>query len=104
MKSFGARLRELRKASGLTQEQVALEVGISKSAVSAWELDISEPSIAALRVLRQLLGVSLDELVGEVAAKSGDTLVLSAKERHLVQMFRGLAPKQRAAVMALLGQ
>lgn len=104
MKSFGDRLREFRKASGLTQEQVALEVGISKSAVSAWELDVSEPSIAALRVLRQLFGVSLDELVGEVAAKAGDALVLSAKERHLIQVFRALPPKRRAAVIALLEQ
>lgn len=104
MESFGDRLKALRRASGLTQEAIALEVGLSKSAVSGWELNASEPSIAALRLLSGLLGVTVDELVGESRAEARSAFVLSAKERRLIELFRELSPAKRAAVMALLDE
>lgn len=104
MESFGDRLKALRRVSGLTQEAIALEVGLSKSAVSGWELNVSEPSIAALRQLSRLLGVTVDELVGESRAEARKAFVLSAKERRLIELFRELTPAKRAAVMALLDE
>ncbi|HSX61619.1 MAG TPA: helix-turn-helix transcriptional regulator [Tahibacter sp.] len=104
MKTFASRLKEFRKASGLTQEQIALELGFTKAAVSAWELGNNEPSIAALKVLRDLLGVSVDELVGESSDRSSGTVVLSAKEKQLIQLFRKLSPAKRTALLLLLDQ
>lgn len=104
MKTFASRLKEFRKASGLTQEQIALELGFTKAAVSAWELGNNEPSIAALKVLRDLLGVSVDELVGESSDRSSGNLVLSAKEKQLIQLFRKLPPAKRTALLSLLDQ
>lgn len=105
MKTFASRLKEFRKASGLTQEQIALELGFTKAAVSAWELGNNEPSIAALKVLRDLLGVSVDELVGESSDRSnGGNVILSAKEKQLIQLFRKLHPSKRTALLSLLDQ
>ena len=102
MKTFGDRLKSFRKESGLTQEAIALEVGLTKSAVSQWEANASQPDFASLLVLRDLLGVTLDELIGGAKATDGERILLSAQERELIQLFRKLTPKRRAAALQLL--
>ena len=42
---IGSKIAELRKAKGMTQEQLALALGISAPAVSKWETDNSYPDI-----------------------------------------------------------
>ena len=43
--NLSARLKQLRQEKHLKQEQVALLVGVTKSAVSSWELDMRQPSL-----------------------------------------------------------
>ncbi len=62
--SFGQRLARLRKKKGLTQEGIASNISISPQAVSKWENDISTPDIYVLSQLADILGVSVDELLG----------------------------------------
>lgn len=62
--SFGARFQRLRKNKGLTQEEVANAVNITPQSVSKWENDLSSPDILILPELAKLLGVSVDELLG----------------------------------------
>ena len=62
--SFGQRLSRLRKEKGLTQEEIANRITISPQAVSKWENDISSPDILVLSQLADILGVSIDELLG----------------------------------------
>ena len=64
--SFGQRFQRLRKAKGFTQEQIAERVNISYQAVSKWENDISSPDISILGELANILGVTIDELLGRV--------------------------------------
>lgn len=63
--TFGQRFSRLRKAKGLRQEDIAEKINISPQAVSKWENDISLPDITILSELSDLLGVSLDELLGK---------------------------------------
>ena len=63
--TFGERFARLRKARGLTQEALAEKVGVSGQAVSKWENDISFPDITILPQLSDILGVSLDKLLGK---------------------------------------
>ena len=62
--TFGQRLARLRKKKGLTQEEVANKITISPQAVSKWENDLSSPDILVLSSLADILGVSVDELLG----------------------------------------
>lgn len=62
---FSQRCRELRKASGMTQEALAGKVGVKrKQAVSNWENGNSMPSLKCALKLAEIFGVSLDYLVG----------------------------------------
>lgn len=62
--TFGQRFTKLRKQKGLTQEEIAYRVNISAQAVSKWENDISMPDISILSDIADILGVTLDELLG----------------------------------------
>ena len=58
------RLQTLRKEKGYSQEQLALELGISRQAVSKWERAESSPDTDNLICLAKLYNVSLDYLAG----------------------------------------
>ena len=57
------RLAEFRKRAGLSQEQLAEKLGISRQAVSKWERSESSPDTDNLIELSKLYGVTLDDLV-----------------------------------------
>ena len=60
----GRRLRELRKATGKTQVELAQELGVQQAHISQLEAGRGELSVALLVRLAQVLGVSTDYLVG----------------------------------------
>ena len=67
----GQKIQTLRKQRGLTQEQLAQRLGISRQAVSRWELDESLPETANLLPLGEVLGVSLDTLLDPAQGLEG---------------------------------
>ncbi len=62
--SFGKRLTDARKKKGLSQNDVARELGTKAPVISRYERDEAKPSIEAAAKLSNLLDVSLDFLVG----------------------------------------
>jgi transcriptional regulator with XRE-family HTH domain len=54
---FGVRLRELREAAGMTQQQLAERVGVRWEAVSRWERGVREPLWSNVLALAEALGV-----------------------------------------------
>lgn len=63
-RSLGQRILERRKARGLTQEQLGIELGVTPQAVSRWENGESAPDIGSVPDLCRVLGVSADTLLG----------------------------------------
>lgn len=61
--TLGKSLYEARKKSGLSQEQVAEQLGISRQTVSKWELDESLPDIRQAKLLATLYHMRLDDLI-----------------------------------------
>lgn len=59
----GQKIQALRKGRGLTQEQLAARLGVSRQAVSRWELDETLPDTQNLLPLKETLGVSIDTLL-----------------------------------------
>ncbi len=65
MNTMGERIKHHRKRLGLTQEQLAERLGVSPQAVSKWENNLSCPDISLLPELAEVLGISVDELLGK---------------------------------------
>lgn len=59
----GQKIQALRKGRGLTQEQLAARLGVSRQAVSRWELDETLPDTQNLLPLKEALSVSIDTLL-----------------------------------------
>ena len=57
------RIYEYRKAAGLSQEEVANRIGVSRQAVSKWECAESSPDTDNLIALAVLYGITVDELL-----------------------------------------
>ncbi len=68
---LGARIATLRKASGMSQAQLAANLKISPSAVGMYEQGRREPSVETLAAMAELFGVTIDFLV---TGKPGNTL------------------------------
>lgn len=60
---FANRLTQYRKKAGLSQEELADKLGVSRQAVSKWECGESSPDTDNLIALSKIYGVSLDELI-----------------------------------------
>ena len=60
---FNEKLQELRKARGLTQEELARELFVSRTAISKWESGRGYPNIDSLKEISRFFRVSIDELI-----------------------------------------
>ena len=84
------KLQELRKQKGLTQEQLAERLYVSRTAISKWESGRGYPNIESLKAIARLFSVSLDELL------SADEIVTIAEEEqkqtktHLCDLVFGM--------------
>lgn len=63
--TFGEKLKEARKAAGMTQEQLANVLSVSRQAITKWELDKGIPDIENLKTLSKVLDVSIDYLLDD---------------------------------------
>ena len=71
--AFGETLTNLRKTRGLSQEQLAEELDLTRQTISKWELNQSTPDIEYIRRLSDFFEVSTDYLIkGEETAKAGE--------------------------------
>lgn len=71
---FNEKLQELRKQRGLTQEELAKGLFVSRTAVSKWESGRGYPGIDSLKAIAKFFSVTVDELL------SGDEILTIAEE------------------------
>ena len=73
---FCEKLQELRKSRGLTQEELAEQLYVSRTAISKWESGRGYPSIDSLKAIAKYFSVSVDDLL------SGDTVLTIAEDNQ----------------------
>lgn len=73
---FNEKLQELRKSRGLTQEELAEALFVSRTAISKWESGRGYPSIDSLKEISRYFSVSIDVLL------SGDQLIMIAEKEN----------------------
>ncbi len=83
---FCKKLQELRKQKGITQEELAKELFVSRTAVSKWESGRGYPNLDSLKDISKFFVVSIDELLscGEVLA------IAEESEKTKTMRFRDL--------------
>lgn len=87
---FNEKLQELRKQKGLTQEELAESLFVSRTAISKWESGRGYPNIDSLKAIAKFFSVTIDELLS-----SGEVLTIAEednkqKETHLRDLVFGL--------------
>jgi len=84
--TFGEKLKKLRTDSGLTQDELAEKLYVSRTAVSKWESDRGYPNIDSLKAISEFFSVSIDVLL------SSDEMLTIAEEdsRQKETRFRDL--------------
>ena len=84
---LGEKLQELRKQKGLTQEELAEILYVSRTAVSKWESGRGIPNIESLKSISKYFSVSIDELLsGEQLLAAADE-DLKQREKHLCDIL-----------------
>ncbi len=95
---IGNRIRKYRKESGLTQEQLAEKINVTKSRVSNWEQGINRPDTDILGAICRAMNVSPSDLL-DVHLTDDE---LNAHEKKVIKAYRTKEDLQQA-VDILLG-
>jgi len=92
------RIREARRALGLTQDELARRVGVSRSAIAQWETDRTGQVRTNLARVAAVLGVSIGYLMtGET--EFGLVTVETADERALLSLYRQMREQGRSELL-----
>ena len=94
--TLGEKIKEARKQCGLSQEQLAEKMAVSRSAVAKWEANNGLPDVENLKALAQLLNVSVDYLLddGEVIDE-----VVMREPYNLSDYGKGIKKKKKDRVI-----
>lgn len=71
--NFSEKLKEIRKNAGLSQEQLAEKIGVSRQAVTKWETGKGLPDIENIVIISEIFKTTLDELVSADIPKKANT-------------------------------
>lgn len=66
--NFSEKLKEIRKKEGLSQEQLAEKIGVSRQAITKWETGKGLPDVDNMVILAEIFKTTLDELLRDTAA------------------------------------
>ena len=100
LKEFGRFVARLRHERGLTQSQLAEELGVTDKAVSRWERAVGFPDITLLAPLASALGVSVSELVAARRFDAGESSPVSDSEAEdIAAASVGLAERLAAELL-----
>ena len=91
---FGERIAEQRKKLGLNQEELAGKIGVSRSALSLYEIDRREPDLETVKKIASLFGVTTDYLLG---AEEGNTMI--GKRINELRKSSGMTQEELAEVL-----
>lgn len=99
-RALGQRLAEARRASGLTQTQLAEQLGIAQQTLAHYEMGRLRVAVALMPPLARILGVTVEELMGEQAppAKRGP----APKLQQQIERIQKLPRTQQKFVMQML--
>lgn len=91
--SVGSRIKALRRAANMTQDELAARLNVSRSAIAQWETDRTGQIRENMERIARILNTSLGYLV------SGETGSLAGDELALMRLYRACAPEDRQMLL-----
>ena len=93
--TVGARIRDLRRARGLTQDELAAACEVSRSAVAQWETDRAGQLRGNITRIAQALDASVGYLLHGAEAEPGAT----GDELAMLRLYRACAPEDQTFLL-----
>lgn len=106
--TIGKRIRDLREQNDMSQDELAIHIGITQDTVSMWETDRRLPSVQHLIKLCRVFRVHADYMLGfedDYGVNEFSTPApqyYSVREKTLIDMYRKLSPEMKRAVTEML--
>lgn len=100
--AFGERLAQQRKTQGLTQVQLAEALGVSQQAVTAYESGQRRVPISSLPLLAQVLGTTMEALIGASSTRSAGKRGPAPKLQQQLEQVSRLPKAQQKFVSQML--
>lgn len=97
---FGYRLKEARNRKGLTQEELAERIGVTKGSIGNYESETSSPKEPILIKLMKELEVDANFLYQDLIDMNDNAL--SPDEQRLVELYRNAEPSAREYAVEML--
>lgn len=88
--TFGEKLQLLRKQKGMSQEQLASQLTVSRQAISKWELDSSLPDTENVIKLSELFDVTIDYLLKESVVNTTECPILPPDKPKIYSIWAGI--------------
>lgn len=98
-------LKTLRIEKGISQQQLAVFLGVSQQSINKYENHRVEPDITTLCAMADFFHCSIDYLVGRSNQReqlASQPYNLSYEEAMLIDYFRGLSPTERTCISTLV--
>jgi DNA-binding XRE family transcriptional regulator len=96
---IGQKILEVRRLSGMTQEQMAEKLHVTRQTISKWEMDNSTPDLESMICFCRLFGLSMDELLMEKEEDAQHRREEGISLQDLVQINK----RNRQTTILLLG-
>ena len=96
--SVGMRIRALRRDRGLTQDDLAVATGVSRSAVAQWETDRAGQVRGNLTKIADVLGIGVEVLLHGAASRT-PAEAAGGDELALLRLYRECDPEDRAFLL-----
>ncbi|MBP3685280.1 MAG: helix-turn-helix transcriptional regulator [Oscillospiraceae bacterium] len=93
-------LKQLRKKHGISQKQLAAEVGVSQQSINKYENHNIEPDIATLKRIADYFQTSVDHLIGHEIPDLEASAIKAplSEELVLLQRYRSLTERQKQSI------
>lgn len=100
MENVGLNIKTFRLREDMTQSELAKKMGVSRTAISSWEIGRTEPSIGDIEKLSEIFGCLKTDLIGAGAV---EYFFISAEdEKALIKGYRNAAPELKAFILKML--
>lgn len=98
--TIGERIKELRGANNMLQEELSKRLGVSRSAVSSWEVGRTEPNLEAIEKMSTIFNCLKTDIIG---ADVTDYLITSGNDEYmLVENYRKADNETKEMVRRIL--